>query len=301
MHGDDFDPVALPRVLTRSDAVRVGFTDQAILHRVRTGRWTRILPHTYLTSDTLTWPDRLAAAVAFAGPGGLLSGAAALCDRGLTSVRRPARLLVLAPAGGGPHSTGWVRVRRSDRPVERAVLPGPPRATDARSVADLAVELRYVDDVRALVAETVRKGLCTPEELTDQLTCGPRKGSAHLRQAIDEISAGAWSAPEASAATLLRRAGVPPFEQNAPILLPDGRVFIADFLWRELRAILEIDSYAHHSLPADADGTSARHLILETLDFSVVHRSPRFLREHPERFVYEISSWLAGRAAHLGR
>ncbi len=204
------------------------------------------------------------------------------------------RILVLAPAGGGPHSTDWLRVRRSDRPVERALLPGPPRAADARSVSDLAVELRFVDEVRALVAETVRKGWCTPEELADQLAHGPRKGSAHLRQAIDEITAGAWSAPEARAATLLRRAGVPPFEQNARVPLPNGRHFVADFLWRELRAILEIDSYAHHSLPGDADGTSARHLILETIDFSVVHRSPRFIREHPERFVHEIATGWRG-------
>jgi very-short-patch-repair endonuclease len=120
------------------------------------------------------------------------------------------------------------------------------------------------------VAETVRRQFCTPSQLTDEPRHGPRKGSAHLRRAIEEISAGAWSAPEARAATLLRRAGVAPFEQNAPILLPNGRQFIADFLWRALRAVLEIDSYAHHGLPADADGTSARHLFLETLDFSVV-------------------------------
>ena len=166
-------------------------------------------------------------------------------------------------------------------------------------MTDLAIESRFLDDVRALVAESVRKRLCTSEQLADELPHCPRRGSAHLRQAIEEISAGAWSAPEARAATLLRRASVPAFEQNAPILLPDGRRFIADFLWRDLRAILEIDSYAHHGLPADADGTSARHLVLETLDFSVVHRSPLFIREHPERFVREIRSWLAGRAARL--
>ena len=64
--------------------------------------------------------------------------------------------------------------------------------------------------------------------------------------------------------TAARLAGVPPLEQNARIRLPDGRHYIADFLWRELRAVLEIDSYEFHSLPGDADRTSARHIALET-------------------------------------
>jgi very-short-patch-repair endonuclease len=294
-----YDPTAVPRVLDRATALRLGYTDEAIEHQVRVGRWQRVLPHTYLTIDTVTWNDRLLAAVAFAGQGAMLSGAAALCDRGLVSVKRPERVLVLVPPGRQPRSVEWVRVRPSERPMRRGLSPGPARAAEARAACDFALERRYLDDVRALVAEVVRKKLCTVDELAFELRHGPQRGSAHLRQAIDEVGAGAWSAPEARAATLLRRAGVLPFEQNVRIDLPGGRFVIVDFLWRSLRAVLEIDSDAHHSLAGDADRTSDRHLLLATAGFSTIHRTPRQVLTMPRRFTADVANWLAARGEFL--
>lgn len=293
------DPTADPRVLTRADAFARGYSRRAIDHRVATGRWRRVLPRTYLTVDTLTWRDRLDAALAFAGPQALLSGAAALADEELRSVRRPDQVLVVVPLSVAVHPHGWVRVRRTARMPERALLPGPRRVPMARAVADLALERRRLDDVRALVTEAVRRDLCTIEELMTELATGPRSGSAFLRQAIEEASGGAWSAPEARAATVLRRAGVPAFEPNARINLPDGRWFFVDFLWRELRAVLEIDSVEHHASPPDADNTSDKHLALETLGYSVVHRMPRFVTRQPRAFVTGIAAWLDARRAAL--
>lgn len=290
------DPTALPRVLGRPDALRRGYTPDAIKHRLATKRWQRILPRTYLTTDTLTWPDQLSAALTFAGEQAVLSGAAALADTGLRSVRRPSSVLVLVPREVTARSHGWVRIRRTNRLPVRRLAPGPARAPDARAVADLALELSELDDVRALVAEVVRRGRCDTAELTDELTSRPRRGSAHFRQALAEIGVGAWSAPEARAATLLRRAHVPTFEQNAVIDLPGGRRFVADFLWRRLRAVLEIDSVEHHVAPADLDATMARHLLLETLGYSVIHPSPAVIRRTPGVFVREVSTWLAARS-----
>jgi hypothetical protein len=294
------DPGAPPRVLDRSLAHALGYTDDAILHQVRRGRWRRVLPHTFLTSDIMTWNDRLHAAATLAGHGALISGAAALSDLQLRSVRRPATVLVLVPPDRCPRSAGWVQIRPSARPVSRALAPGPPRASVARAVCDLAVESTWLDDVRALVAEVVRLRSCTVDELLAELGHTPRRGSAFLRQAVDEVGCGAWSAPEARAATLLRRAGVPAFEQNARIDLPGGRWFVADFLWRSLRAVLEIDSDTHHALTGDAERTADKHLTLETLGFSVVHRTPRYVVTQPQQFTAGIDRWLAGRAAALG-
>ncbi len=293
------DPTAIARVVSRDAALRLGFSPDAIKHRLANGAWRRVLPRTYLTSDTFTWLDRQRAATIFAGPGALLSGAAALTELGLPAVRRPGSVLVLAPPGLGPHSRAWVRIRRSARPMVRESCPGAPRVATARAIADLSLELRRRDDVRALVADAVRRSLCTVEELAVELREGPRRNSLFLREALEEVAAGAWSAPEARAATLLRRAGVPPFEQNARIELPGGRWFVADFLWRELRAILEIDSVAYHSLPAAAEASSDRQLVLETLGFSVVSRQPRLIVHEPSRFVAGVAAWLTARAALL--
>ena len=291
-----FDPDALPRVLSRDQAVDRGYSRHAIDRRVASGRWRRVLPHTYLTSDIFTWPDRLEAALAFAGPGTLLSGAAALSASGVRAARRPSTILVLAPPSSRVRSGGFVAVRATSRVPDRDPWPGPARAAVPRSAADHALTLRRIDDVRAVVAEVVREHKASLEELAAELRAGPRRGSALLRQALAEIAAGAASAPEAKAARLLRRAQLPEFEQNARIGLPDGSWYVADLYWRELRAILEIDSREYHFSPAGWRATMDRHLVLTTLGYSVVHRPPSALAD-PAMFIRDISAWLTGRAA----
>lgn len=289
----------LPRILTRPDAVALGFTRAAIEHRLRTRRWRAVLPQVYLTRDTMVWTDRLAAGVAYAGTDAVLTGSAALADLGLRCVTRPQQLLVLAPRGATATSRSFVRVRRTHRLPAAVRIPGPPRAHPARAVADVALELRRLDDVRTLVAQAVRARLCSLDDLATELTEGPRRGSAHLRQAIAEVGDGAWSAPEARAAALLRRGGVPAFEQNARIDLPGGSYRIVDFLWRDLRAVLEIDSAEHHLDPADWRSTMDRHLTLETLGYSVIHRPPAAVYTAPGRFVRDVDAWLTARRSAL--
>jgi hypothetical protein len=183
--------------------------------------------------------------------------------------------------------------------VLTAVEPGPRHAEVARAAADHALALRRLDDARALVAMVVRDGRCSIEELTAELEAGPRNGSANLRQALVEIGGGAASAPEAEAAHVLSHTReVPPFEQNARILLPTGGWYVADFLWRALRAVLEIDSIEYHLGPREWRATMDRHLELASLGFSVVHRPPSAVRDRPA-FAADVVRWLTARAAEL--
>ena len=291
----------VPRILTRDQALALGFTRRAIEHRLATGRWFRVLPGVYLTTDTLTWLDRLHAARAYAGPGSVISGAAALADIGLRTVSRPAQILVLARRDVTSTSRQFVRIRRTHRLPVPILGSRPARAPHARAVADLALERPRLDDVRALVAQAVRAGLCTRDELRAELVAGPRRHSANLRLAIEDIAGGAWSAPEAEAIAILRRAKVPPFEPNKRIDLPDGGYVVVDALWEELRAVLEIDSREHHfENPEDEDATEDKHLALESLGYSVAHYPPARIKRNPRAFQTAIERWLAARARHVG-
>jgi very-short-patch-repair endonuclease len=65
---------------------------------------------------------------------------------------------------------------------------------------------------------------------------------------------------------------------------------------------LEIDSRTHHfDDPADLDATTDRHLVLETLGYTVVHRRPRLITHEPKRFQADIEAWLVARSSELGR
>jgi hypothetical protein len=126
-------------------------------------------------------------------------------------------------------------------------------ALPARAIADAAPE--YVSDweIRALVTFAVQRGLCTPEELSDALVRAARRGSARLRRPLEDVRDGAGSVSEALAADRLRAVDVPAFALNVPILDAQGRlVAVADFLWRELRAVLVIDREANDGPPQPA-------------------------------------------------
>lgn len=295
---DGFD--GIPRVIGRAEALRRGLSRHAIDRRVAAGRWRRVLPRTYLTVDTFTDRDRLDASLIYAGPGAVLSGAAALYASAVKAVAMPRRVLVLVPYSSAVASVGWVQVRPSERPVRLERAPGPRRVHCARAAADLALTMRRLDDVRALLARVVQDQHCTLVELAAELESGPRRGSAHLRQALAEVGLGAASAPEAKAADILHRAGVRGFVQNARIDLPNGQWRYADFLWPALRAVLEIDSVEYHFRREQYAATLDRHLDLTTFGYSVVHRPPSAL-EDEAAFVRDVRAWLAGREGDLRR
>jgi len=177
------------------------------------------------------------------------------------------------------------------------IAPGPRRVDHARSVADYALTMRRLDDVRSVVAQVVSRNGCTIEALVRELDAGPRNGSALLRMALAEVGS-SRSAPEVRAAVALRRAGCCSFVQNARIPLLGGRHYEADFLWPELRAILEIDSMEYHLGPAEWRATMDRHLALTTMGYSVVHRSPSALNDETG-FVSDVLAWLEARRREL--
>jgi hypothetical protein len=299
MEDEPPDPFDLPRILTVDEAPRYGITPQAMAWRTSRAAWRRMLPRTCRTGRDVTRYDRLRAALAFAGPGSLLSGAAALWSSDFR-IPFPSTVLVLVPPTNWARSTGWVQIRRTSRAMTQLPDIGPARVEVARAVADYALTLTRLDDVRQIVARAVRESRCTLDELAEELEAGPRNGSALLRQALAEVSAGAASAPEARAASILRRCGAPLFEQNVRIQLPDGRCFVLDLYWRRLRAVLEIDSAEYHLDPADWRATMDRHLALTTYGLSVVHRPPSALSDEG-RFAAEIKAWLDGLARNLPR
>ena len=287
------DPTAPPRILTRRQAHEQGYSDRVIARHIETRRWHRLLPGVYLTHPPPIATDRLYAAALRGGPGAVLSGAAALYAHGLRAVGKPRYELVLVAAGSGVRSFGRVKVRHTARLPAPCLQPGPPLAPVERAVADHARSLLDVDDVRAIVAEAVQRGFCDVESIAVELQEGRRNGSSLLRRAVREVAAGAASAPEARAGTLLRAARVPPFEQNARVVV-GSRDYFADFLWRELRAILEIDSREYHFAPQDWQATLRRDAALETAGYSVIHVVPSDLRDSAE-FVRRVRQWLASR------
>jgi very-short-patch-repair endonuclease len=291
------DRTELPRVITRAEALNRGMARSRIDSYVRTGRWVSMLPGVYLTASPPSWSDRIAAAALHGGPAAMITGAAALHTMEFRSVRRPPEILVLVPYSAGARSIGDVRIRRTTilpTPQERL---GPPMAPPARAVIDHVLGQRRIDDVRAVIAEAVQREHCSVRDIRRALEIGQRRDRSITVKALAEIDSGARSAPEARAASTLREGGVTGFEQDAEIVLPGRRRFIADFLWRKLRAVLEIDSTEYHFRARDYTATMRRDLALHAAGYSVIHVPPSLITSRPEQFVEQTRRWLGQLAA----
>jgi hypothetical protein len=179
-------------LVTRGQAVGCAMSEGAVRHRIRIdGPWQTVLPGVYLCSaGNLTWSQRKMAALLYAGPGAAISGPAALTWHGIRT-QRTELVDVLVPARRKRQDIEFVRLHRTEL-FPRMIFPDgeisyvPP----ARAVADTARGLRAAEDVRAVVAGAVQRGKVQVWQLEEELSQGPVRGSARLRQILTEVASG---------------------------------------------------------------------------------------------------------------
>lgn len=295
----------LPRVLTFAQAIERGYTPARIRTELRRGSWRRLAAGILLTRpEPAHRGDLITAGLLLGGFGSALSGWDALRLYGIAPAR-PTRdhVLILTLSGENRIQAG-IRFRRTVRPFAWRYITadGPLIRTvpPARAVADTVLDCSRLEPARAMVTTAIQRQLCSVEELAYEYDTGPRNRSYFLRRAIADVTEGARSVAEATAADALRAARVPLFEMNVPIRDPRGRVaFVADFLWRSLRAVLEIDSRQHHFLERDWRATMRRHNALSAAGYAVTHWAPSEISADPSGFADAVRGWLSTRAAEL--
>jgi hypothetical protein len=171
-----------------------------------------------------------------------------------------------------------------------------------RAVIDTARELRNLRDVRAIIAESVQRGLATPEQLVEELEHSHSAGSLLPRRAVEDMVAGARSAPEAEFRDLVLQSDVlPEPEWNARIVAADGfLIAIADAWWKRARMIAEINSMEHHLYGETWVATMRRQERLAAEGILVVPIPPSRIRTYPSAVVRNLERTYEARLAQLG-
>jgi len=299
-------PTELPRVLTPALAGACGISRARVRTRIRQGQWRPLARGLVLTRpEEPTRADWAMAGLAVAGPDAALSGWDAVRLVGLGSRTPPDRDVLVLTTRGGSRRVGraWIRtvapplagrLTASDDPHLPLIRVVPL----ARAVVDTAVAEARPQTVRALVTSAIQRQLCPVEDLCEQLRGAPRRGSGALRLAVADVVAGARSVAEAEAAERLRAGKVPTFELNVPIVRAGHVIAVADILWRELRAVLEIDSREFHFSEAAWKATCTRHNRLTAAGLALTHYPPSATRRAD--WVAEVEQWLRNRARELG-
>jgi hypothetical protein len=306
--------IEVPRVLSVAGAHTLGMSHHALDHAVATFGWQRLVRGFLLTAPgPPTRADWINVGLELAAPTGAISGWDAVRIIGLGEAVPPSPEVLVLTRDGEHRLIGNVRIRPTNRTFTTWLLPGdhPDHpycdvAHAARAVADTALQYRRLAPVRALVTSAVQQNRCAIEDLITELDSGPRNNSGFLRRAVDDVLGGARSIAEAEAITALRGTPLPPFEVNVPIITTSGvQIAVADVLWRELRAVLEIDGKKHHfgiderTRTDKWERTLDRHSALTRRGLTVDHCYPSQLRSATAHWTTGVEQWLRARAAEL--
>jgi hypothetical protein len=281
-------------VALESALIKAGLPGSTVSTRCRpNGPWRRLLPGVILTqTGPPTEDQRLAAALAYAGPDAMLTGATVCRLHGLRRAPSTSPVHVLVPAHRQPATCGFVLVERTIRLPPPQSLRGWQAAPPVRAVLDAARRLRRIDDVRGLIAEAVQRQLCGVDDLGAELEAGGRASSARPRRVLREVAPGVHSVAEIDAQRLAGRSTVLPSlrwnvriqdERGMLVAIPDGWVDDVALAW-------EIDSHEFHLSPGDYDRTLRRHASMLSAGIIVAHTTPGRLRQEPHAVLRELEA-----------
>ncbi|WP_424213754.1 hypothetical protein ACN20G_17675 [Streptomyces sp. BI20] len=290
---------ARPRLLTTPQLREHGVSTVEAAER----GWQELLPGVHLLhSGTATSEDRLHAVLLYArrrrDDEAMITGLAALALYRFASA--PALLAlpqidVLVPHTRRLRSTGCARVVRSHTPPLPRQVTGLPVAPPARAVADAVARLGDAATVRRLLGEAVRGGHCEPAALVRELTVARLLNRPHVVDAVESLLTEGRATAEDRLYDLVREFGLPDPVWNVDLRVAGGpHLGGVDAYWPDEAVALELDTRAPRQQPDEEWMEAARKReVLERLGITVVHVTPRKLREHAEQQATVLRTALA--------
>lgn len=256
-------------LLTRSQCLAAGLTDDVLRWRVDSRRWRRLHEGVFLTVPGRDdWRTTSLAALLCVDLPGVESGAAFADESaafwwGLTP-RPPALVTLVVPSHRRVVAPPGVVVRRSTRWAGYLDdLEDPARTTVAATVLDCAAA-GGADAALARVASAVQGRRVNVGQLRAEL--GRRRGHPHgrlLREVLGDVGAGAESPAEIRWIRDVERAhGLPAGERQAAT--DSGRRRHHDNRWTAYRLVVEVDGRVGHERWVDRvrDGRRDREVAL---------------------------------------
>jgi very-short-patch-repair endonuclease/predicted transcriptional regulator of viral defense system len=267
--------------------VEAGLSKRAVQSRVDSGRLHRIHQAVYslVPAALLTREGHWLAAVLACGPEAALSHESAAALHGLR--RYSGALIEVVVPGQAHRNRPHLNVHRSKTltPADITIVDAIPCTIVARTLLDLAECLNRRNLERAFDQAEV-SGVFDLLAIQDQLRRNPtRKAAKLIRQLLETHYIGrtpTWTELEEAFLALIRRLGLPDPEVNAWIVLGDGlRAIRVDFVWRDLRVIVETDGHASHRTRQQFELDRVRDQRLTVAGYTVIRTTWRQIMSRP--------------------
>lgn len=245
-------------IVSRSQALAAGLTADQIKHRVRSGRWQRVLQGVYATftgrvsRGAFWW-----AAALYAGQGAVLSHETAAEINGmLAQDTKPAGLVhVSVPAGRHVRAVPGVRIHRSarERPIPSVKYPA--RTSVEDTLLDLATVAETFDDVCAWVTRAFQRRLTNEVILREMMR---RRRKLRWRAELDELVAAAAAGDESVlefryTRDVERAHGLPEARRQVRFTGADGTKGRRDREYEPYGVVVELDGTVPHAESAVKD------------------------------------------------
>lgn len=241
----------------------------------------------------------------------MITGLAALSLHGFAAAPPTVamdRIEVLVPRIRRLRSVRYVHLVRSSELPEPEQLDGLPVAPVARALADAVAGLGDAVVVRRLLTEAVRGGHCEPAVLVGELNRAKVLGHPQVVNAVDSLLAEGRALAEDRLYDMVRSYDLPEPLWNVDLRLPGGpHLGGVDAYWPAEAVAVELDTRApRYSRLADDrrqeeheaqwSAYAARREHLERLGVTVVHLSPRKLRDAREQQAVVVRTALMASA-----
>jgi very-short-patch-repair endonuclease len=277
-------------LFTRAQATAAGYSAYQIRRRLGSGEWQTVLGDVFAPGAvpvTAVLRDR---AAALAVPGSVLAAASAARLLGIEVPDRGTYLWI-----GSRRQPALVGVRYLRDPLSRRELmraEGVPVTGFARTVTDC---LRFLPESAGarFLDRALQAGWVTQADVVRQAhALVGRRGAPRLAKLAHQASAGAHSAAERLAVTLLRRAGLTGWKANLAIVDPAGLIGVGDLVFTKVRLLVEIDGWAFHSAPDQFQRDRSRQNRLVAAGWTVLRFTWLDLTERPDHVVATIRAML---------
>jgi hypothetical protein len=233
-----------------------GVTRSALAAKLRAGDWQRVFPRVYaLHSGTPSYDERLAAALAYAGPGAALSHDTASQLHGLRLTASPLRrdrdvaihVTVAEQQRLAPQVGLAIHYARRWPDEDRTRVRGLACTSAPRTVLDLVAKARTPGDAACMVINAVGSRRTTSERIRVLAQSWPRfRFRAVVLAVVTEAAEGAHSPLELRHARVCRLHALPVGERQAREVL-GGRIVYHDEFLGPVGVVAELDGRAGHS------------------------------------------------------
>ncbi|HYH61510.1 MAG TPA: type IV toxin-antitoxin system AbiEi family antitoxin domain-containing protein [Solirubrobacterales bacterium] len=237
-------------VVSIADLRLCGLSDSGIQNRVQAGQLFRKYPGVYAFGRPDLKPNGYRmAAVKACGPGALVSFASGAALRGM---RRSASAYIdiTVPAGTPLRKLKGIRCHRADlEPQDISEVDGIPTTSVSRTLLDLATQVSY-EGLESAANEAEVLEIFDMREMEDLLARSKGyRGIRRLRQVLEHGDISGENRKESGLEELFARLcaehGLPKPSINRWLLLGDSYEQV-DFLWREEKVVIEVDSNRYH-------------------------------------------------------